>query len=105
MNELVKVMIKEPGQPGFILILMYCACIAYVIQYKQRGEEMKKTRTFRLDDSTIEKLGAIKNAYDVFQNSLQHEGLNLKVFSTANVIEKLIEKEYQALIELGGIEK
>jgi hypothetical protein len=66
---------------------------------------MKKTRTFRLDDTTIEKLEKIKKAYDVFQNSRKYEGLNLKLFSTANVIEKLIEKEYQALIELGGIEK
>lgn len=62
---------------------------------------MKKTRTFRLDDSTIEKLESIRKAYDAIQENHKNNELNLKLFSTAKVIEKLIEKEYQTLIEKG----
>lgn len=58
---------------------------------------MKKTRTFRLDDNTMEMLDFIKRQYNVIQNKDKNTHMNFRSFSNATVIEKLIEKEYYSL--------
>ena len=62
---------------------------------------MKVSRTFRLNDQTMEKLHFLKSAYNEIQSKQINSMINAKSFSTANVLEKLIEKEYQEIKEKG----
>lgn len=62
---------------------------------------MKVSRTFRLNDETMEKLRFCKKAYNLMQRNVENKNLNIRSFSTATVLEKLIEREYESLKEKG----
>lgn len=62
---------------------------------------MKTSRTFRLNDKTMDQLHYLKDAYNKIQNEQDNSMINVKSFSTATVLERLIEKEVAAIKEKG----